>query len=150
MKKVSILLILPMLLLTAMSFGQTASRSQILTSDASKALASQKVADTLANATTKTQTAKIDGFNDMVSVQAVLTKISGTAAGKVYLLGSLDGTNFVRAGGSDSLTVLNVTTQSKIFEVTPSKYVHYRIQFVGGTGATQSVRFNSLAVYRKR
>ena len=138
------------MLISVLSFGQTVSKSAILISDASKLLPSQKVADTLANATTKTQTLKIDGYNDMVSVQANLTKISGTAAGKVYLLGSLDGTNYARAGGADSLTVLNVTSQSKIFDVVPSKFVYYRIQFVGASGATQSVRFNSLALIRKK
>jgi len=75
MKKVSIFLLLSMLLPTVLSFGQTVSKSEILISDTPKLLAAQKIADTLANATTKTQTAKIDGYNDVVSVQAILTKI---------------------------------------------------------------------------
>lgn len=140
MKKVAIFMLLSMLLLTGLSFGQTVSKLTVLKSNTTG-----KDSDTLANAGTKNQSVKIEGYFDSVSIQTNLTKLSGTAAGKVYLLGSLDGVNFVK---DDSLTVANVTTQSKIFTSNPSKYLHYRISFVG-TG-TQSVKFNSLAVYRKR
>lgn len=141
-----------MLLLTGLSFGQVAvqktesiSKAIVLTSDLTK-----KEADTLSNATTKTQTATIPGYNDLVTVQVFLNKISGTAAGKVYLLGSINGIDFTRAGGSDSLTVLNVATQNRSFIIAPSQFTAYRIQFVGGVGATQSVRFNSVALFRRR
>lgn len=133
-------MLLSMLLMTGLSFGQTVSKLTPLKSNTTG-----KDSDTLANATTKNQTAKIDGYFDSVSIQTNLTKLSGTAAGKVYLLGSLDGVNYVK---DDSLTVANVTTQSKIFTSNPSKYVFYRVSFVG-TG-TQSVKFNSIAVHRKR
>lgn len=132
----------------ALQKSESVSAPSILTSNVVGKTAAQSIADTLVNAATKTQTVKIPGYWDVVSIQANLTKISGTTAGKVYLLGSLDNVSFDRAGGLDSLTVSNVTLQSKTFHVSPSRYVFYRIQFVG-TG-TQSTRFNSLAVTRKK
>ena len=149
MKKVAIFMLLSMLLLTVLSFAQSTSKTVILKSDVPGKTASQAVADTFStSALTKTQTAEIPGFNDLVSVQVILSRISGTAAGKIYLLGSIDGSNYARAGGADSLVIVNVASQSKIFEVTPSRFVKYRIQAVG-TG-TLSVRLNSVALIRKR
>jgi len=133
------------LLLSMSAAAQTVSKSTQLLSDVPGKTAAQKQADTVANATTKTQSVQIAGYFDSVSIQASLTKISGTAAGKVYLLGSLDGSQYEKA---DSLTVANVATQTKVFTSNPSKYVYYRISFVGS--GTQSTSFKSVAVYRKR
>ena len=103
---------------------------------------------TVVNTATKTQTIRVDGYQDAVTIQVVLTKISGTAAGKVYLLGSLYGANYVRAGGADSLVVANVATQSKIFSVANSPYLYYRTSYTGS--GTQSVKIASKAIWRKR
>lgn len=152
MKRIAILSLAVGILTSSFTHAQVAvqktesvSKAVVLVSDLTK-----RAADTLSNATTKTQTATIPGYNDLVTVQVFLNKISGTAAGKVYLLGSINGTDFTRAGGADSLTVVNVASQNRSFIITPSQYTAYRIQFVGGVGATQSVRFNSIALFRKR
>ena len=104
--------------------------------------------DTVVNTATKTQTIRVDGYQDAVTIQVVLTKISGTAAGKVYLLGSIDGANYIRAGGADSLVVTNVATQSGIFKVTNSPYLYYRTSYTGS--GTQSVKIQAKAIWRKR
>lgn len=125
--------------------AQSQSSSVTLYSDVPNKTAAQRQADTLANAATKSQTRSIPGYFDNVAVQVELNRISGTAAGKVYLRGSINGTSYEKF---DSLTVANVAQQTKIFNVAPSKYTFYQIQFVG-TG-TQSVAFKSVALPRKR
>lgn len=127
--------------------AQSQSSSVTLYSDVPNKTTAQKQADTLANAATKSQSRSIPGYYDNIAVQVELNRISGTAAGKVYLRGSLNGTSYEKF---DSLTVANVAQQTKIFNVAPSKYTFYQIQFVGGVGATQSVAFKSMAVPRKR
>lgn len=91
---------------------------------------------------------QIGGYQSVVAIQPVVTKISGTAAGVVRLFGSLDGVNFVRVNATDSLNVANVSTaQTKIFTVAPSSYSYYRIGYTG-TG-TMACKLQSLAIWRK-
>lgn len=116
-----------------------------LVSDVTGKTSAQAQKDTAVNTTAKSQTAYIPGYYSTVSVQVDLTKISGTAAGKVYFEGSLNKTGqFEKV---DSLTLANVTAQSKVFNVTPGRFVYYRIR-VAPTG-TQSTAFQSFAVARK-
>ena len=147
MKKIlAIAIPIALLFCSATTFGQSTSKTQPLKSDIANKTAAQAVADTiLTGALTKSQSAEITGYNDMVSVQVTFNRISGATAGKAYLLGSIDGTNYAPV---DSVTLVNVAKQSKIFSVVPSKYVRYQIQAVG-TG-TQSTRFNSIALIRKK
>lgn len=76
------------------------------------------------------------------SFQVVVTKVSGTVAGKVYFKGTIDGTNYVNI---DSLTLANVTTNTKVFTDVPAKYAKYNLQGVGsGTmNALQKVYYLS-------
>ncbi|CAG5001852.1 hypothetical protein DYBT9275_02754 [Dyadobacter sp. CECT 9275] len=106
-----------------------------------------KTIDTLSNATTKRQTVKAEGYYNTVSIITTLKKNSGTMAGKLYFQLSHDGIHFARAGGADSLTVTNVDSLSKEFNISPSRALFYRIEFVGS--GTQSTRFNSTAILRK-
>jgi hypothetical protein len=103
--------------------------------------------DTLTNAATVTQTIAIPGYNAVVTIQPVITRVTGTAAGVVRLFGSIDGTNYVRVNPTDSLLMTNVATQSKIFTISPSAYTHYRIT-VAGSG-TQSSRVLTPVIWRK-
>jgi hypothetical protein len=64
-----------------------------------------------------------------VGIQAVVTKVSGTAAGTAIIQGSLDGTNYVTIG-TDTLTFTNVTTNTKVWEITPSVYQYHRVRFI--------------------
>lgn len=129
--------------------AQSKSDGLTLLSDVANKTNAQKQADTVANAGTKTQTVKIAGFQSSVSVQATVTRISGTVNAKVYLMGSLTG-NANEFEKADSVSLVNVATpQVKVFSSVPSKYVFYRVQVTGGSGATQSLAVKSYAVFRK-
>lgn len=141
---------LSFLIMLAVCFGcantqaQTKSESFTLYSDVPNKTTAQKQSDTITTGT-KTQTNKIAGYYNIAAVQVEVNKISGTGAGKAILYGSLNGTSYEKV---DSLTIVNVTQQTKVFSLVPSKYVFYRIS-VSVTG-TQSLAFKSLAVARKQ
>lgn len=137
------------LLSIAIALVMTASIASAQSSSGSTILKSTPThvpTDTLANAGTKTQSAKISVINSKVGIQVNLTTISGTPAGVIRLLGSMDGVRFKRILPGDSL-VVNVNNLTKHFIVTDPLYTDYQVQFIG-TG-TQSTKINSLAVYRK-
>lgn len=80
--------------------------------------------------------------NDVTSFQAVFTRASGTAAGRVVLQGTIDGTNYL---GIDSLAFTNIVTNSKIFNANTLRCAAYRfIVFTSGTVT------GSLAGYKLR
>lgn len=114
-----------------------------------KSVASRSfVNDTVSNATVKTQYASITGFQNIVTIQTELTKISGTTAGAVYLYGSLDNVTYVRLV-TDSLLLSNVSTvQSKIWLVQPSSVQYYQVRVV--PSGTQSTNIKTYAIYRKQ
>lgn len=60
--------------------------------------------------------------------QVINTKLSGTAAGKTYFMGSVDGTNYVKL---DSLTNTNQTTNTKTFIQNPPAYPYYQFSYTG-------------------
>lgn len=96
-----------------------------------------KTSDTVTNAATNyVQIQAKYGYNSL-TIQPVVTKISGTAAGTVTLQGSNDGVNYVTvntsyiAGASATMTVTNVTTSTRLFVVTGSPYEYYRLSYTG-------------------
>lgn len=103
--------------------------------------------DTISNAVTKTQYASITGFQNIVSIQTTLTKLSGTTAGVAYLYGSLDNITYVRLV-PDSLILGNVTTQSKLWLIQPSSVQYYQVRVVP-TG-TQSTKIATYGIYRRQ
>jgi len=74
------------------------------------------------------------GYNTL-SIQPVITKVSGTVAGKIYYAGTIDGTNYIT---QDSLVLANITTNTKIFVSQPAKFWKYKIWGVG-TGTMNAV-----------
>lgn len=138
MKKTLFALMLTML--TFVAFSQT--REVKLKSSIRNAYV-----DTANNSVAKTQFVKMQEPQDIVSIQTVLTRISGAAAGVVKLLASNDGVNYVRILPTDSLKVTDVATQTKIFVLTNHAYTHYQIEYKGA--GTQAVKFASTAVFRK-
>ena len=113
-----------------------------------------KTSDTVTNAGSGYVGLQVKGWYHTVSIQAVATKISGTAGGTITLQGSLDGTNYVtvptnylyavsgqqpyQVGSAATLTVTNVTTSTAIFTIIGSPFQYYRLSYTG-TG-TMSVR----------
>lgn len=77
-----------------------------------------------------------------VGIQAVVSKVSGTVAGTAIIQGSLDGTNYVDIG-TDTLTFTNVTTNTKVWAITPSVYQYHRVKFIssGTVVAVPKVRY---------
>ena len=69
----------------------------------------------------------------VVGIQPVITKATGTMAGKSYLYGSLDGTNYVLR---DSLTLGNTATNTAIWSLSNPPYIYYRIITGGATSVT--------------
>lgn len=74
-----------------------------------------------------------------ISVQPVITKISGTVAGTYYLQGSLDNTNWVSVVG-DSATATNVTTNTRIWKESTKAYKYYRIGYTGSGTMAATLR----------
>jgi hypothetical protein len=120
--------------------------------------------DTATNTGTAYVQTRVRGWYNTVSIQAVATKISGTAAGTITLQGSLDGTNFVtvptnylfdvtgqepyKVDGTATLTVTNVTTSTKIFTVIGSPFQYYRLGYTGS--GTMVVRLRGYMLPNKK
>jgi hypothetical protein len=83
---------------------------------------------TVTNAASTFVQKEITGACRSVSVQFVLTKTSGTIAGKATVQGSLDGTNYTNI---DSLTLTDVTTNTLITELSTCPYRFYKVLVVG-------------------
>lgn len=86
--------------------------------------------DTLVNTTPDYVTIAPSIFYDQVSFQAKVTKISGTVAGYAVIQGSNDGTNY-KDLNTDSLSLANQTTNTKIWVLAYNSHSYYRIKYVG-------------------
>ncbi len=93
--------------------------------------------DTITNTGTITRVINgpLSGGWGGLSVQVVLTKLSGTGAGTLKIQGSNDGTNYVDIGSA--FTITNVATQSTIFYVTAPLPAYIRATATGS--GTESV-----------
>jgi len=105
--------------------------------------------DTVVNSGTKTVNLEVKAYHKTVSIQVVSTKISGTNGGTATLQGSVDGVNYDTVNsafldGTATLTVLNQTNTTKIFQITGSPYRYYRVSHTG-TG-TMSARLKGYLV----
>lgn len=91
----------------------------------------------------------------VITLQASLVKNSGTGAGTVRVQGSLDGVSWltlklsgdVPADTVNVSTIANVTNQSFLWTIQPSKYLYYRL-YALGTG-TMNVRMKGYLLKRK-
>jgi hypothetical protein len=96
--------------------------------------------DTVLNTATKACSLKLAKSYKQVSIQTVITKISGTVAGTVTLQGSVDGTNYVTVDSAAILsnhspfptyTATNTATQSKVWIVNNSPYLWFKLSYTG-------------------
>ena len=83
---------------------------------------------TVTNTTPVSVTKEVTGVAKNVSVQLVVSKTSGTIAGKAYVQVSLNGTDYVSI---DSMTLTDITTNTQVTELPDNPYRFYRIQVVG-------------------
>ena len=94
--------------------------------------------DTISNTGTKACSLKVVHTYKQVTIQALITKISGTVAGTVTLQGSIDGTNFVtldtaalQTDGPSTFTATNVATQNKLWIVNNAPYLWFKLSYTG-------------------
>jgi len=94
--------------------------------------------DTITNATPDAVLLPVNYTHENLSVQIRVTKISGTVAGTAILSASNDGVNYV-AIGSDTLTLTDVTTNTKIWPLTNANYLYYKVTVTGSGTMTASI-----------
>lgn len=94
--------------------------------------------DTITNAGTKACSLKVVHSYKQVSIQCLITKISGTIGGTVTLQGTIDGTNYVTVDtatfvteGAATYTATNVASQSKVWIMNNAPYLWYKISYTG-------------------
>lgn len=91
--------------------------------------------DTITNTGSGYVQFELKSYYEKVSIQPVVTRLSGTAAGTVTLQGSNDGTNFVTMSSSytsaTTMSVTNVTTSTALLTITSSPYRYYRLSYTG-------------------
>ena len=93
---------------------------------------------TLTNADTVEITQTVEGVYNTVSLQVVITKYSGTAAGTAILMGSVDGTNYLDIN-TDTLTLANQTTNTKAWVLEGSMFKYYKVNVITtGTVSAQA------------
>jgi len=108
--------------------------------------------DTVTNTGTGYVQIKFDGTYSYISIQPVVTKISGTLTSNsnAKLQGSIDGTNFVDITG-DTLNITNVSTaQHTIWTktaATGNPYYWYRVSYTGV--GTMSAKLQARILFRK-
>lgn len=101
-------------------------------------ISSRVKGDTLTNADTVyiTTDNQLDG---LAGLQATVLKVGGTVAGHALLQGTIDGIAWVNVN-TDTLTLTNVATQSKVWPITANGYKTYRIRYIT-TGTQVSVPY---------
>jgi hypothetical protein len=124
-----------MLMLAVVAIAVSAQRGRVITLDV----------DTITDAGTTSVVLPAFTGDDMVTIQAVYTQLTGTAAGTATLEGSVDGTNyvaltdyagFIKGYPNDSLTITNGATTSWV--VQGNGFYKYRVKNVGsGTQSTE-------------
>ncbi len=96
--------------------------------------------DTVVNTAAKSCSLKVVKSYKQVSIQAVVTKISGTVGGSIILYGTVDGTNYVAVDSSliqtrsypyPSFTPTNVASQSKVWIINNSPYLWFKLTYTG-------------------
>lgn len=108
------------LFLCLLTFGLNAQNIQVM----------PKSATTMTNSTAVTATIQTNAVAENVSIQAVVTKSTGTIGGTVSVSASLDGTNYV-ALSSSTLALADQTTNTAIFPLTKNNYLYYKVTFAG-------------------
>jgi hypothetical protein len=134
MKKILFLL----LVIAGLSYTSQAQRATLMSLAAGDSISTSSSLDTVSKVITLTA-----GYSAL-GVQVVTTKVSGTVAGKAYLYGSIDGTNYVVTDSSAAF--VDQTTNTAVFTKATVPYVFYKVQVRSATGAT-STQVNIVRVY---
>ena len=92
--------------------------------------------DTIVNTGAVTKTFTASAGYSALGVQPVVTKISGTVGGTLFLYQSLNGSDYVKSG--DSLNLANVATNTVFWSHQTVPGVYYRV-IATGTGTMSAV-----------
>ena len=84
-------------------------------------------ADTLVNADTVVKDITLSTTLNGIVLQPVITRISGTAAGKLFFAQSIDGANYIT---TDSLVLTNILTNTSLITKTQPTALYYRLTFI--------------------
>ncbi len=94
--------------------------------------------DTIVNTATEACSLKVNNSYKSLSIHALITKISGTVAGTLTLQGTIDGVTWVTvdtatfvSDGLATYTATNVTSQSKVWIVSGSPYLWFKLSYTG-------------------
>lgn len=142
MKKILVLMVMSF----AMILSTIESKAQ------SQTLIPLAAGDTLSQSSssdTVTKVIRATAGYSALGIQVNQTKLSGTGSGKVYLYGSLDGTNYVVTDSSAAFT--DITTNVAFFTKITTPYTYYKVQArpSGGDTGTQSAIVRVYYVLRK-
>jgi hypothetical protein len=96
--------------------------------------------DTIVNTGSVTKTFTASAGYSAIGVQPVVTKISGTVGGTLFLYRSLNGTDYVKT--TDSLNLTNVTTNTVIWAAITAPGVYYRVIATGAGTMSAVLRLN--------
>jgi hypothetical protein len=89
--------------------------------------------DSLINTDTVVKNITLSTTLNGIVLQPVITRVSGTAAGKVFLAQSIDGTNYIT---TDSLILTNQLVNTTLITKSQPTALYYRLTFVSsGTTA---------------
>lgn len=119
--------------------------------------------DTITNAGNVTQVIKIQGYQNIVTIQTAVTKLTGTPTlGSVKVFGSVDSLKWdnipvgITSAGVpvttvlDTLAVTNIAgAQVHTWCITPSRFQYYKVIAHGGNGSTQTSTVTTQALWRK-
>ena len=109
--------------------------------------------DTTANTGSVSQILQIPGYWDVITIQTVVTKLTGNPAlGSVKLYGSVDGVRYdVVTTATDTLAVTNISgAQVHTWKLTGNAFLYYKAIAKGGNGATQTSTVTTKALYRRK
>lgn len=103
----------------------------------------------IAASTTDTMIIHSQHFAESVSIQPIVTKVSGTINGQVALTASVDGINWVVPLAADTLHVANATTSTTIWTLSKNPYSYYRI-ITSTLSGTQKIYIKCLFMPNKQ
>jgi len=90
------------------------------------------VVDTLVNTDAVTFSKHLkNGVQGAATIQVVVNRLTGTAAGTAIVYGAISGSRLVDTAAyvatGDTFVFTNVASQSKVFDFPTGKYTHYRV-----------------------
>lgn len=140
MKKLLFLLSLATFVL-AVSLPSTV-QGQSVVHVAGVSVSNSSTKDTVTNTATKTQLFTLAKYWETVTIEADVDSLSGTIAGKIWITASVKGSRFKTI--SDTLTPINLNTQTYLFDVTNHRgYKYFKVNYTGA--ATMAAKLTSEA-----